>query len=1059
MELKILKVKQKTFAAMFLCMSCIVALPPAALAANGEWNAPTVQQQSRVSGVVKDEAGEPVIGASIVEKETTNGVISGVNGDFSLSVKPGAVLEISYLGYISQEVKAESGVTLEITLRENVEFLDEVVVIGYGVQKKSNVTGSISSVKADDLKNLSTTNAATALQGKVSGVQIINNSGAPGAVPTIRIRGYSSNGVSDPLFVVDGLKVANIDYLEPNNIESIEILKDAASAAIYGAEAGNGVILVTTKSGGKGEGKIFFDTQFSYSNLAKKVEVMNAAEYTTYYNEKFEGAYTSLFNDNYFNDPASTINGKLVDTDWQDAIYKTGASQKYNVSFQGGNNKGSLFLSLGYLRNNGMVTGDADLYSRITGQINASYKIKEWLEIGTNTSVETSMLNQIDEGSVDYGIIYKALMIDPITPVEYANGLGGTPTRVQNAAADGKNPMINPATGNYYGVSWVNDAEENLAAGLARSKVYSKPFHINGMVFANITPFENFVFTTRLGYRFSNSSYNRFDEPVWLKKDNPKVDPLLIVNQRTIQYYQWENFANYSYEWKGNTFSILAGTSYTRNNINYIAVQTPDFTTDPQPNFRYLDYSGKSPDFVNGNQTDQVQLAYYGRLGWSYKDRYNVQINFRADSYDAAYLDLNHNWGYFPSVSAGWTITGEDFMKSVDHKILSFAKLRLSYGVNGSIGNLGGYKYASILNSGPIIHVSGFPVSTNNYYMNGNLVTGLYPSSNLANPLLRWEEATQLGAGLDLRFLNDRLSLTVDYYKKETDGLLVETTAPLTTGATKYFQNLGIVENSGLEVEVGWKGKIGKDWNYNLRANIATVSNKVTRFQGEGIRINGGKLTSNSSYISYFEEGFPVWYLYGYKVDRIDQNTGQPIYKDMDGVEGITDADRTYLGDGIPDFTYGATFSISYKNIDFMVYGAGAQGYKLMYGLVRGGGMPNRLKSMYTDRWTAANPGATQASPFYQAEDKYLNSDRSIFDASFFKIKQIQLGYSLPASLVTKAGLSSLRVYASLDNFFTFTSYPGIDPEVRPTDSYAMAIDLGGYPIAKTVSFGLNVSF
>ncbi|MDR1624841.1 MAG: SusC/RagA family TonB-linked outer membrane protein [Tannerellaceae bacterium] len=1016
-------------------------------------------QVKTVTGSVKDDIGEPLIGATIQQVGALTGAITDLNGNFTLPNVPNdATLSISYIGHITQKVNVAGKSVFNITLLKETLDLDEVVVIGYGVQKKSNVTGAISSVKADDLKNLPTTNVASALQGKVSGVQIINNSGAPGAVPTIRIRGYSSNGVSDPLFVVDGLKVANIDYLEPSNIESIEILKDAASAAIYGAEAGNGVILVTTKSGDKGESKIFFDTQLSYSNLAKKVDLMNAGEYANFYKETSD-TYSTLFDTYYYNAPSSMINGKLVDTDWQDVIYNTGVSQKYNIGFQGGNNNGSLFVSLGYLQNNGMITGDVDLYKRITGQINASYKIKKWIEIGTNTSFETSKMNQIDEGSVDYGLICKMLMIDPVTPLEYANGLSGASVDVQNAAAAGYNPLINPSTGNYYGVSWVDGAEQNPAAVLTRMQVYSKSFHINGMVFANLTPFKNFVFTTRLGYRFSNKSYNRFDEPVWVAKNSTEVDPLLIVYQRTGQYYQWENFANYNFDWKGNNFSFLAGTSYISNNTNYMEVQTQDLTSSA-PNFRYLDYSGNSNVVLSGNLTDQVQMAYYGRIGWSYKGRYNVQVNFRADSYDAAYLDLEHNWGYFPSVSAGWTITNEDFMANIDRKILSFAKLRLSYGKNGSISNLGGYKYASTLNSGAVKFAGVFTIATNNYWMNNQLYTGLYPSSNLANPLLRWEEAKQFGAGLDLRLLNDRLSLTVDYYKKETDGLLVETTAPLTTGTTKYFQNLGIVENSGLEVEAGWKGKIGKDFNYNFRANIATVSNKVTEFQGKGVRMNGGKLTSSSSYISYFEEGFPVWYLYGYKVDRINENTGEAIYKDMDGVEGITDADRCYLGDGIPDFTYGATLSLSYKNVDLMVQGAGAQGSELIYGLVRVGNMmPNRLKSFYIDRWTPNNTGATQASAVYQRDEKYYNSDRYVFDASFFKIKQIQLGYNLPARLLKTIGFSSLRAYISLDNFFTFTSYPGIDPEVRPWVSNSMAIDLGGYPIAKTVSFGLNVSF
>lgn len=1017
-------------------------------------------QTKTVKGLVKDDTGEPLIGATISITGTSSGTITDFDGNFQLDGVPAnATLSISYIGYVTQQVVVTGKSDFNIILNRESLDLDEVVVIGYGVQKKSNVTGSISSVKADDLKNLATTNAASALQGKVSGVQVINSSGAPGASSTIRIRGYASNGVSDPLYVVDGLKVDNIDYLEPSSIESIEILKDAASAAIYGAEAGNGVVLVTTKSGKNGDGKIFLDVQFASSRLANKVDVLNAEEYINYYNEISAGNLDSYFNPYYYNAPGSTINGKLVDTDWQDEMFGTGFSQKYNVGFQGGNDKGSLFVSLGYLRNNGMIEGDSDLYNRVTGQVNASYKIKKWLEIGVNTSFESSKINQIAEGSVEYGTMCNVLMIDPLTPVQY--GSNGPVQHVQAAVDAGYNPARNPATGNYYGVPFVLDAVKNPITTLERNKEYNKSFNINGMAYANLTPFKNFVFTTRLGYRFYNERINKFTDGTWTNRENTTVEPLLTVGQETEQYYQWENFANYNFDWKEHNFSFLAGMSYSKRDITPMEVRTQHLTST-DPNWQYLDYtSDLTLMSLSGNNTDRVQMAYYGRIGWSYKSRYNVQVNFRADSYDAAYLDLNHNWGYFPSVSAGWTITNESFLEEMNRDILSFAKLRFSWGKNGSISNLGGYRYASALTSGNTVHVSGLPVATNSYWMNGKLYTGYRPNDYLANPELRWEEAVQYGVGLDMRFFKDRLSLSVEYYHKLTDGLLVETTAPLTTGAQKYTQNMGKVLNQGFEFEAGWRGSIGKDFTYNIRGNLATVKNKVTEFQGEGVRMQGSKLTSSDSYISYFEEGYPVWHLYGYKVDYIDSATGQAVYKDFDGVEGISEADRTDLGSSVPDFTYGLTLSAAYKGFDFMIYGAGAQGAELMYGLTRASttSMVNRPKFLYTDRWTSANTQATHAAPLYQMDEKYFNSDRFVFDASYFKIKQIQLGYTIPQKHLSRIGLSSLRAYVSLDNFFTFTDYPGLDPEVRPTESSSMAIDLGGYPISKSVSFGLNVSF
>ncbi|MDR1525545.1 MAG: TonB-dependent receptor [Tannerella sp.] len=1022
-------------------------------------NATGVEQVKTITGTVKDNAGEPLPGATIVVTGSNNGTATDADGAFVLSNVPeNSTLSISYIGYVTQMLSVSGKERLDIVLLEETLSMDEVVVIGYGVQKKSNVTGAISSVKADDLKNLPVTDMASALQGKVSGVQVINNSGAPGASATIRIRGVSSNGVSDPLFVVDGLKVKDLGYLNPSNIESIEILKDAASAAIYGAEAGNGVVLVTTKSGGKTSGKITFETQLTTSRLAKKTELLNAEEYINYYTE-LSPSFIENLNKYYYNEPSSTINGKLVDTDWQDEMYSTGFRQMYNLGFQGGNDKGSLYVSLGFLDNNGMVTGNKDTYNRVTGQFNGAYKIKKWLEVGVNNSIESTKTGVVSESSVEYGNFISMInLINPLTPVEYANGLEGASPQVQDAVARGFLPVVNPKTGNYYGVSWLNDDTKNVLASIAREDESNEVFKINGMAFANLTPFKDFVFTSRLGYRFSSISTSRFMAPSWMSAESTSNDPYLEVRQTAEKYYQWENFANYGFDLGGSRFSLLAGMSYISSRTNYMATTT-NRLSNPAPNFRYLNYSSSdASDNVFGNIADRVQFAYYGRVGWSYENRYDVQFNFRADTYDAAYLDLEHNWGYFPSISAGWTLTNEKFMENRNRDILSTARLRASYGKNGSISNLGGYMYASTLNAGPDIwEGTVFTLSNNSYWMNNELYTGLYPSEYLANPSLKWEESTQLGIGADLHLLNSRLLVTADYYNKKTNGLLVRSTAPLTTGTTYMYQNLGQVTNHGFEFDAEWKDHIN-DFKYSIKANIATVANKVTKFKGDGIRIDGSKLTSGST-VSYFEEGYPLWYLRGYKIDGIDESTGQAIYHDTDGDGSITDADRCNIGNGIPDFTYGATLSLSYKNVDFMAYGAGSAGAELMYGTLRASSsQQNRPKFIYDNRWTPTNTKATIAAPLYQTDPMYYNSDAYVFDASFFKIRQIQLGYNVPSVFLNKIGLSALRGYISLDNFFTFTSYPGADPEVRSVISSSMAIDYGGYPIAKSVTFGINIT-
>jgi TonB-linked SusC/RagA family outer membrane protein len=901
-------------------------------------------------------------------------------------------------------------------------------------------------VKAEDLTARAVTDVGSALQGKTSGVQVMNMSGSPGAAATLRIRGFASNGESNPLYVVDGLKVANLSAVGIENIESIEILKDGASAAIYGAEAGNGVVLITTKTGKKEKGQIFVTAQYSISNIAKKMNMLNAEQFIKYTVES--GTRTSdLFAQYYYNDPSNYVINKPVDTDWQDIAYSTGYRQKYTVGFQGGNNRGSLFLSLGYLNHDGVITGSKDSYNQISSQINASYKIKDWIEVGTTNSIEVSKLKSLTENNIGrQSFTSNIYEIDPLTPVEYADGLRGVPDRIKNAMSNGYQPLFNTKTGNYYGTSFWGGL--NPLAMLNRDDAYSDVSQINGTAFINLTPLKNFVLTSRLGYRFMYDYDYSYTAPYWMSTVTYlSKTPALSIAQSGTNYYQWENFANYTFELDRHAISVLAGTSYINSFVNTTTVDT-DELTNLNENFHYLDYStATANDLVGGNKTESRQLAWFGRFSWTGADRYNIQVNFRADSYDAAYLDLEHNWGYFPSISAGWTFSNEEFMQKLTGDILSHAKLRASYGKNGSIGNLGGYMYASVLNTG------------NQYYMNNQLITGTYPTKYLANEKLRWEESVQFDLGLDLRIFKERLVLGVDYFTKNTNGLLVESVAPLVTGASFVWQNVGKVNNRGFEVELEWRDKINDNFSYNIRGNIATVKNKVTEYRGEGVRLGGTSL-ENTTQVSYVEEGYPLWYLRGYVVEGINPADGSPIYKDIVPDGEITDADKTMIGNGIPDFTYGLTVSLKYKDFDFMAFGTGAYGNKVIWGMNRAlNYTSNKPLFFYEERWTAENPNAKRAAPVYHRDERYMLSDANVFDASYFKIKQIQLGYTFPKRWLDNVKIFDLRAYVSLEDFFTFTDYPGQDPELRPNATSGMAIDFGSYPVAKSILLGLNFSF
>jgi TonB-linked SusC/RagA family outer membrane protein len=1016
------------------------------------------QDGEKITGKVVDGSGEPLIGVSVIIQGTTSGGVTDLDGNFNVPAKPGQLLTFSYIGYVTKVLPAKSG--MSVTLAEDNKVLDEVVVVGYGTMKKSDVTGAISSVKSTDLANRSTSNAAAALQGKVSGVQVINNSGAPGQAPTIRVRGYSSNGKSDPLYIVDGLKVADIGYLDAENIESMEVLKDAASAAIYGAEAGNGVILITTKSGKKGDGKINFSSQFSITSLAKKAKVLNAADYIQYETEA-NSSFKDLLDKYYYNEASATINGKLADTDWQDEVYEHGHRQRYNVSFEGGNDNGNLFVSLGYQNNNGIVRYNSDTFEQFNAQVKGSYNIKKWLEIGTTISMEKNTTRALDEGSYLYSPTAKILNLDPLTPFEYSGGLTGASTWVQSAYAAGLKPVVNSHTGEYYGVSAFSGMQ-NPIAGLEKNDEKTTNQRTNGTFYLNFKPIKNLVFTSRFGFRMADVNYYRYLNGGYISFDQTSYEDRLEEKKTIDRYYQWENFANYMFNVKKNNFTVMAGMSYIKDVTSYDDIVTNQLTSS-ESNFRYMDYSATTAnDVVAGTTNKRVQIAYYGRFGWEYDGRYNVLFNFRADSYDAAYLDLDHNWGYFPSVSAGWTFSNEKFFENLKWNWLTSGKLRASYGKNGSISNLGGYMYATTLQSGTSATMGGISLATYNYYMNGKLYTGTYPSAYLANPSLKWEESKQFDLGLDLRFLNGRLNVNMDYYNKNTTGLLVMSAAPLITGAKYMYQNLGKVNNHGFEFEAEWRDRIG-DFNYGIKGNIATVSNKVTKYKGEGTRIAGVTVRQNGIPVSYFEEGYPLWYLRGYQVDHIDATTGAPIYKDNNGDGSITDDDRVQIGKGIPDFTYGITLTASYKNFDLMVYGSGAQGLDLMYGVSsssEGGLKSNKPQFLFDDRWTTTNTNAKYAAPVYQIDDKYLDSDAFIFNGSYFKIKQIQLGYTIPKSLLKKISIDNCRLYMSLDDFFTFTSYPGSDPELRSQSQVsALGVDFGGTPIAKSVMFGLNLTF
>ena len=994
-------------------------------------------QNRTISGKVVDASGQPVVGAAVmVVGNARLGTATDMNGAFTLNVPAGATIAVESIGYKTQTLPVGNQSSFDIVLEEDSELLEETVVIGYGVQRKSDVTGAIASVKESDLENRTATDVAQALQGKASGVQIVNSSGAPGAASSIQIRGYSSNSRTSPLMIVDGLKVNDISYLDPETIASIEILKDAASAAIYGVEAGNGVVLVTTKSGQKGTGRVFYNFQNTIQSVAHLPELMNAKEYMDYM--VLSGASTQEGLD---------YDGK-TDTNWADIMFEKGYQRRHTVGVEGGNDRAKFYTSLSYTDNNGIVTGDKDVFRRLVGQINAEYKVKDWLTVGVNTTIDRSVRRSVSESSTTSDSVMGGILVaDPITPLIYT---GSIPARVQNVIDDGY-PIPRDAAGNVYGVSIFSDTSYmwNPMARLDRSDSETQSFRVRGVAYANLMPLPGLVITSRFGYQGGYSHTNSYNYELYMTaKTNQSMSISGSTNDRL--YYQWENFANYTKQFGNHEVTVMAGMSYQQTNTDNLRASANELS-NYSPNFRYLNNAVNTAQMSVGGQPEvRANMSYFGRVGWSYANRYFLQANFRADAFDTSKLSKQSRWGYFPSVSAGWTISNEPFMKGVKQSLgLTFLKLRASWGVNGNVNALGEYQYASVLES------------SSNYGNNlgTGFIVGVRPSKVLPNPDIKWETSRQVDVGLDLRMLKERLTFSVDWYNKNTHDLLTRTTAPGNTGAEYVYVNAGLVNNHGTEFELGWKDSIG-DFTYGLSGNLSTVHNKVVEGTSKD-RVPGQKIWSSYD-VTYFEENYPLWYLRTFVVDHIDQATGEAVYKDFDGDGAITPDDRDFVGCGIPDFTYGLTLNLGWKGFDLLVLGAGSQGAELLYAVTRADAQQqNTLKAFYTDAWkSSSSTGYKYPKP--NANDAFYRvSDMRVYDASFFKIKQIQLGYTLPRKLVKKIAMSSLRAYVSLDDWFTFTKYPGLDPETSHAGSSAsgLGIDYGSYPISKKLVFGVNVSF
>ena len=1008
--------------------------------------------QSVIKGTVSDESGEPIIGATVkVQGAAKAGAVTDLEGNFSINAASNATLNVSFVGYVSQKVEVAGKNNLKIVLKEDVARLNDIVVIGYGVQKKSDLTGAVASVKAEDLQNRSTSDAAAALQGKAAGIQVLNSSGKPGEGAKIRVRGYGSNSNKiDPLIIVDGLQVESMQYLDPSMIESVEVLKDAASAAIYGAEAGNGVILVTTKSGSKGKGTINYTAKFTNQSLGHVGDLLNASEFKDWMTmqlgtEKVTADLQSAVDQFGWN--------PNTDTDWLDAYFENSWAQQHTLTFQGGNDRGSYFLSTSYVNQDGIIKGNKDKYERLTAQINADYKIKDWLTVGTNTSIEKWSTRSVSENN--YGTSFEMLLlIDPLTPLYWTDPsqmLGEYRDYYQNKP---RYTLFGDENG-YYATSYFNTrlAGGNPFSQRDRSQGKQDGANVKGTAYMNITPVKYITFTSRFGYRLAFQNTSGWEFPYYLnaqtKGDNYKISGR---SQNSI-WYQWENFINYNQDFGKHNVGAMAGMSYRQSDNNYVYGEASgaDILKAYEPNYIYLNNingNTTTTKSVDGLPTTTRSLSYFGRLLYNYDNRYSLQANFRADAYDSSRLPDYNRWGYFFSASAGWTFSNEKFFKdNVDPSIMSFGKVRLSWGQNGNVNPLGD-KFA---------YRTGVPLN-GQFYNYGTSSSVSYGSmtNGIANPDITWEKTNQIDLGFDFRFLNDRLAVGIDWYKKVTKDLLVDIPLMPESGFSSMWKNAGEVENSGLEMEITWKDHIG-DFKYSISGNFATLKNKVTYIDPSVQRIAGATVEGASPEVvrCYCEIGEPLWYMRGYKYAGIAED-GKALYYAKDGslTKDPQAEDMTNVGSGLPSLTYGVTLNAEYKGIDLTIFGAGQAGNDVYYGLYRTG-YNNIAKGIYEDFKDGKFPEASNVA----GSGTFWRSSAMVYSGSFFKLKQIQLGYTLPKALVKKAYMENVRAYISLDDFFTFTSYPGLDPETCTQEYNCPGLDKGVYPTMKKMVLGVSVTF
>lgn len=972
-------------------------------------------QQITVQGVVKDQTGETVIGASVMEKGTTNGTITGIDGDFSLNMSPNGTLVVSFVGYKTQEVQVKGQKQLQVVLSEDAEMLDEVVVIGYGTMKKSDLTGAVSSIGNKDIKDSPVSNLGQAIQGKISGVQIVD-AGKPGDNVSIKIRGLGSINNCDPLVVIDGVPTdLGFSSLNMADVERLDVLKDASATAIYGSRGANGVVMITTKRGTEGKGKLAVSANYSFQNATNVPSLLNAAQYAELSNDM-------MVNSGRNPNPEWANPSELgAGTDWMDELLRTGVMQNYTVSYSGGNEKSHYYVSGGFLDQSGIVKSVN--YRRFTFQSNSDAQVLKWLKFSNNITFSADTKKS---GSYNIGDALKAL---PIYPVKNEDGSWSGPDGNSEWYGSTRNPI---------GPTELNKSQTdgyNFLANLTAELTFTKWLK----------------FKSTFGYDAKFWFIDNFT-PKYNWKPTPTEETSRYKSDNKSFTYLWDNYFLFDHTFaEKHRVGLMAGMSAQWNTNDYLNAQKNVFMFD---NVHEMD-NGEEMYAIGGNETEWALLSYMARVNYSYEDRYLLTATIRRDG--SSRFGKKHRWGTFPSVSVAWRASQEKWFPKNDY--INDLKVRAGYGVTGSQASVGNYSYLASYNTS----VYPFGISSGNQ-------TALV-SSTLANPYIHWEEVAQTNIGFDASLFNSRVMFSFDAYLKETRDMLVKASIPITSGfedTTTTYTNAGKVRNQGIEMslhtinltgELGWETNLTATYNKNkikdLNSDVPYYINQI-----------------NNSYVTMLAKDYPINVFYGYVTDGIFQNQsevnthavqpgaepGDIRFRDLNNDGVINDSDRTVIGNPNPSWLFSMNNSLSYKGFELSVFLQGIAGNKIYNANnIDNTGMAAAYNQT-TDvlkRWQGE--GTSNSMPRAVFGDPNQNtrvSDRFVENGSYLRLKNITLSYTFPKQWLQKAQIENARLSLSCENVATITGYSGFDPEVGIN-----GIDQNRYPISRTFSLGLNFNF